>query len=163
MEIGRHCCLCQAEQPLNLVHKTICECSFLVWNPLAPKVTKTWRKQSDHCHTYLSQHSAPEQFGAGSCSFHWKVKLQCFLLIKDFTAANTLPAVPEASTSRSSGGQEQKPGYSEDVFSRLKSLHLGLPTVHSLGSLTASQPKEKVHSWILKAFHLSWNVKEMFC
>lgn len=144
MGIGRHCCLCQAEQPLNLVHKTICKCSFLVGNPLAPKVTQTWRTLP---HLFISELCSRAvwdrlQFGTGSCSFHWKVKFQCFLPIKDFTAAATLPAVPEASTSRSSGGQEQKPGYSEDVFSRLKSLHLGLPTVHLLGSLTASQPKE---------------------
>lgn len=86
METGRYSCLCQAEQPLNFVlHKTFCKCSFLVWIPVAPRVTKTRRKQSDHCHTYLYQHSASEECGTGSCSFPWKVKFQSFLLNKGFT------------------------------------------------------------------------------
>lgn len=55
-----------------------------------------------------------------------------------------LPEVQEVSTWRSSKGQEQKPGYSEGVFSRLKSRHLGLPAMHWPGSLTASQPKKKI-------------------
>lgn len=99
METGRHCCLCQSEQPLNLaLHKTICKCSFLVWAPVAPKVTKTRRKQSDrpiqHCHTDLSQHSASKEFGTGSRSFHWKEKFQYFLLNKGFTTTPALQQPP---------------------------------------------------------------------
>lgn len=74
-----------------------------------------------------------------------------------------LPEVQEVSIWRSLKGQEQKPGYSEDVFSRLKSHHLGLPAMHLPGSLTANQPKKKkFHNWVLKAFHLALDVKEGF-